>query len=393
MTEVVTKPARDAAQAAAGDAAPVTSQPRAALTQARRVIVKIGSRLLAESPAGRPAAIADQIVELRRRGVEVVVVSSGAIALGVRQLRLPGRPHDLPGQQAAAAVGQSRLMQHWEHAFAVHDVTIGQVLLTHDDFGDRKRFLSARLTMRALLDHGVVPIINENDTVGTEEIRFGDNDQLAALVCNLIAADALVILTDVEGVRDANGVRMPIVHDIDREAAPVATGSVSGVGSGGMASKVGSARIVTRTGVPAIVAPGREPDVLLRVLAGADIGTLFLPGPGVLSARKHWIAYGARPAGRLIIDDGAARALRDHGKSLLPAGLVAVEGEFDLGDTVSIFVAAAAGGTGPELARGLAAYPSADLRKISGLQSAAIEARLGYKSIDEAIHRDDLVIL
>ena len=359
------------------------------LRQARRVVVKIGSRLLAESPAGRPAAIADQIVELRRRAVEVVVVSSGAIALGVRRLRLPGRPRELPALQAAAAVGQSRLMQHWEHAFAVHDLAIGQVLLTHDDLGDRRRFLSARLTLRALLDHGVVPIVNENDTVATDEIRFGDNDQLAALVVNLVSADALVMLTDVEGVRDAAGVRMPIVRDIEREAVPVAGGSTSGVGLGGMASKVSSARIVTRTGVPAVVAPGREPDVLPRVLAGADLGTLFVPGDDVLSARKHWIAYGARPSGRLVIDDGAARALRDHGKSLLPAGIIGVAGEFDLGDTVSVVV----GAGGSELARGLVAYPAADLRKISGLQSAAIEARLGYKSIDEAIHRDDLVLM
>jgi glutamate 5-kinase len=364
-------------------------EPRNQLTQARRVVVKIGSRLLAESPASRPAAIADQVVELRKRDVEVLIVSSGAIALGVRRLRLPGRPHELPALQAAAAVGQSRLMQHWEHAFAVHDLAIGQVLVTHDDLGDRRRFLSARLTLRALLDAGVVPIINENDTVATEEIKFGDNDQLAGLVVNLISADVLVMLTDVEGVRDAAGVRIAIVRDIEREAAPVATGSTSGVGSGGMASKVSSARIVTRTGVPAVVAPGREPDVLTRVLAGADVGTLFVPGAEVLSARKHWIAYGAKPAGRLIIDEGAGVALRDHGKSLLPAGVVAVEGDFDLGDTVSVVVT----GTDGELARGLAAYPAGDLRKISGLQSAAIEARLGYKSIDEAIHRDDLVIL
>lgn len=364
---------------------------RAQLATARRVVVKIGSRLLADSPAGRPAAIADQVVALRAQGIEVIVVSSGAIALGIRRLRLPGRPGELPGLQAAAAVGQSLLMQHWEHAFAVHDVAIGQVLVTHDDLGDRSRFLSARLTLRALLDHGVVPIINENDTVASEEIKFGDNDQLAALVCNLVSADALVILTDVEGVRDATGVRMPIVRDIDREAVPVAGGSTSGVGSGGMASKVGSARIVTRTGVPAIVAPGREPDVLLKVLAGADVGTLFLPAPkgtATLSSRKHWIAYGAKPDGRLVVDDGAVRALVDGGKSLLPAGVREVHGEFSLGDTVSVVSAA-----GVEIARGLVAYPAADLRKISGLQSAAIEARLGYKSIDEAIHRDDLVIL
>ena len=275
-----------------GGGAQVVTAERAVLVNAKRVVVKIGSRLLAESPASRPATIADQVVDVKRRDVEVVIVSSGAIALGVRRLKLAARPTDLPGLQAAAAVGQSRLMQHWEDAFAAHDLAIGQVLLTHDDLGDRRRFLSARQTLRALLDHGVVPIINENDTVATEEIKFGDNDQLAALVCNLVSADALIILTDVEGVRDANGVRMPIVHDIDREAAPVAGASTSGVGSGGMASKVGSARVVTRTGVPAIVAPGREPDVITRVLGGADVGTLFVPPPRApsLAARKHWIA-------------------------------------------------------------------------------------------------------
>ncbi|MBS1124277.1 MAG: glutamate 5-kinase, partial [Deltaproteobacteria bacterium] len=363
-------------------------QARAALTSAKRIVVKIGSRLLAESPASRPATIADQVIELRRRGVEVVIVSSGAIALGIRRLRLAGRPTDMPGLQAAAAVGQSQLMQHWEHAFAAHDVVIGQVLVTHDDLGDRRRFLSARLTLRALLDQGAVPIINENDTVATEEIKFGDNDQLAALVCNLVSADALVILTDVEGVRDAAGIRMPIVRDIDREAVPVAGGSTSGVGLGGMASKVGSARIVTRTGVPAVIAPGREPDVLVRTLAGADVGTLFPPTGDVLSSRKHWIAYGAKPVGKLTVDEGAVRALKQAGKSLLPAGIVRVEGDFELGDTVSVVTAA-----GVELARGLVAYPAEELRKISGLQSSGIEARLGYKSLDEAIHRDDLVIL
>jgi glutamate 5-kinase len=361
---------------------------RASLAAARRVVSKIGSRLIQEAAASRPATIADQVVELRRRGLEVVIVSSGAIALGLPRLGMTQRPTEMPALQAAAAVGQSRLMQHWEHAFGAHDVEIGQVLVTHDDLGDRKRFLSARHTLRALLDHGVVPIINENDTVAAEEIKFGDNDQLAALVSNLVSAEALVILTDVEGVRDANGVRMPIVRDIEREAAPVAGKSGSSVGSGGMASKVGSARIVTRTGVPAIVAPGREPDVLVRVLAGADVGTLFVPGSGILSSRKHWIAYGAKPAGKLVVDDGAARALRDGGKSLLPAGIVSVDGDFDLGDTVAIVTR-----DGAELARGLAAYPGDDLRKIQGLHSAGIEARLGYKSIDEAIHRDDLVIL
>lgn len=361
---------------------------REQLVNAKRVVVKIGSRLIQEAPASRPATIADQVAELRRRDIEVVIVSSGAIALGLPRLGMKQRPHDMPELQAAAAVGQSRLMQYWEHAFGAHDIEIGQVLVTHDDLGDRRRFLSARLTLRALLDMKCVPIINENDTVATEEIKFGDNDQLAALVCNLVSADVLIILTDVEGVRDASGVRMPIVRDIEREAAPVAGGSTSGVGSGGMASKVGSARIVTRTGVPAVVAPGREPDVLVKVLAGADVGTLFVPGSSVLSSRKHWIAYGAKPVGKLLIDDGATKALREGGKSLLPKGIVKVEGDFELGDTVSILTR-----EGVEIGRGLAAYPGNDLRKIQGLHSAGIEATLGYKSIDEAIHRDDLVIL
>ncbi|MEO6773937.1 MAG: glutamate 5-kinase [Kofleriaceae bacterium] len=360
---------------------------RAALTQAKRVVIKCGSRLIAEAPASRPATIADQVVELRARGIEVVIVSSGAIALGIGRLRLAARPTELPGLQAAAAVGQSRLMQHWEHGFGAHGVEIGQVLLTHDDLGDRRRFLSARLTLRALLDHGCVPIINENDTVATEEIKFGDNDQLAALVCNLVSADALIILTDVEGVRDAAGVRMPIVRDIEREATPVAKGSTSGVGSGGMASKVGAARIVTRTGVPAIIAPGRETAVLVRVLAGEDIGTLFVPAKRDLSSRKHWIAYGARPAGTIAIDAGAARAITEQHRSLLPAGIVDVAGEFGAGDTVSI------AHDGNEIARGLVAYGAGELRGIQGLQSAAIAAKLGVKSAEEAVHCDDLVVL
>lgn len=365
------------------------SERTVALAGVRRVVVKIGSRLLAESPAGRPAAIADQVAHLRARGLEVVIVSSGAISLGVRALGLTGRPTDLPTLQAAAAVGQNRLMQQWQHAFAAHEIVIGQVLLTHDDLGDRSRFLSARNTLRALLDQKVVPIINENDTVATEEIKFGDNDQLAALVCNLASADLLIILTDVEGVRGGDGLRLPVIRDIDREAAPVAGhASGDGIGSGGMASKVSSARMVTRTGIPAVVAPGRLPTVLLDVVAGEDLGTLFIPRGDVLSARKHWIAYGSRPAGRLVVDDGARRALVELGKSLLPRGIVAVDGDFGLGETVSVLT-----GDGAEFARGLAAYDADALRKIRGLRSADIEATLGYRSLDEAIHRDDLVIL
>lgn len=358
--------------------------------EARRVVIKLGSRLLNESPAGRPAALADEIAYLRgARNLEAVVVSSGAIALGVRAMGLERRPQDLPSLQAAAAVGQGRLLQHWEHAFAAHDITIGQVLVTHGDISDRTRFINARHALRALLDAGVVPVVNENDSVAVEEIKYGDNDLIAALLCNVISADALIVLTDVEGVRDASGQRIPVVRDIDSEAAPVAGGSTAdGVGSGGMASKVQAAKVAARAGVPTVIAPGRRPNVIAETLGGGDIGTLFVPDESKVSSRKHWIAYGPRPAGRIVVDDGAHRALTENGRSLLPAGVTSVEGDFDLGDIVSLVNRA-----GTEFARGLAGYKAADIRRIRGLQTSAIEATLGYKYLDEVIHRDDLVLV
>ncbi len=372
-----------------GDSASPRSA-RAALAAARRVVVKIGSKLLAESPAGRPAVLADQITALRRdRGIEVVIVSSGAISLGIRALGYSQRPTELPALQAAAAVGQGRLTQYWEHAFAAHGVTIGQVLLTHDDLSDRTRFLNARHALRSLLDADVVPIINENDTVAVDEIKWGDNDLLAALVCNLISADGLIALTDVDGLRDHAGQRIPTVVDIDNEAAPVAGGAdPDGAGSGGMASKVQAAKIAAKSGVPTAIALGSDPAVLLRALSGDDIGTLFVPAPSRLTSRKHWLAYGARPTGRLVVDAGARRALVEQGRSLLPAGVVEVQGEFALGDIIGLVDT-----QGTEFARGLAGYPSGDMRRIRGLRSADIEATLGYKYLDEAVHRDDLVLL
>jgi glutamate 5-kinase len=360
---------------------------------AQRLVVKVGSRLISDSPAARPAAIADELAALRAaRGVEAVVVSSGAITLGVRALGLAQRPTEMPMLQAVAAVGQRALLQHWEHAFAAHRILIGQVLLTHDDIGDRTRFLNARHALRALLGAGVVPIINENDTVAVEEIRYGDNDLLAALVCNLVSADALVVLTDVDGLHDAapsaGGKRIPVVRDVDTEAAPVAGGAVrGGVGSGGMASKVQAARMANRSGIPAVVAPGRDPRVLARVLAGEDVGTLFVPGTRIPS-RKHWIAYGGRPAGRIRVDAGARRALTELGRSLLPAGVTEVAGGFSIGDMVSIL-----DDTGAEFARGLTSYGADELQRIKGKHSSDIAATLGYKYVDEVVHRDDLVIL
>ena len=372
------------------DPAPDTAQGRALMQEARCVVVKVGSRLLAESPAARPATLADEIAHLwRARGVRFVVVSSGAIAMGVRVLRAPGRPKDLPAQQAVAAVGQGRLMQHWEHAFAAHDIRIGQLLLTHDDIADRKRFLNARHTLRALIEMDCVPVINENDSVAVEEIKYGDNDRLAALVCNLISADALLLLTDVEGLRGADGVRMPVVRDIQREAEPVARGSsTDGVGSGGMASKVQAAKAAARSGVPSMIIPGRESGILTRALGGDDVGTLFLPEKARLSSRKHWIAYSSKPSGRLVVDAGALVALTERGKSLLPAGVLEVQGAFGMGDVISLVTA-----DGREFARGLAGYRSEDVARLCGRQSSDIEHTLGYKYLDEVVHRDDLVLL
>lgn len=363
---------------------------RMRLRDARCVVVKVGSRLLSESPAARPAALADEIAHLSRaRDTHFVIVTSGAIAMGVRVLGLRERPADLPGLQAAAAVGQGRLMQHWEHAFAAHDMRIGQLLLTHDDIADRKRFLNARHTVRALLDLGCIPVINENDSVAVEEIKYGDNDRLAALVCNLISADALFLLTDVEGLRGADGTRISVVSDIERQAEPVAGGSSSDrVGSGGMASKVQAAKAASRSGVPCVIIPGREPHILTRVLGGDDVGTLFTPSGTRLSSRKHWIAYSSRPVGRLRVDAGAHRALVEHGKSLLPAGVISVEGAFEVGDVISLCTEA-----GQEFARGLAGYRAVEVARIQGLRSADIEVSLGYKYLDEVVHRDDLVLL
>lgn len=365
---------------------------REALQRARRIVVKVGSRLLSDSPIGRPAAIADELAALRSR-IEVVVVSSGAIALGRRVLGMDRRPRDLPTLQAAAAVGQTRLMQSWEQAFAVHGVHTAQVLLTHDDLADRRRFLNARHALRAMIDAGVVPVVNENDTVAVDEIRWGDNDLLAALVCNLISADALVILTDVDGLHDAppgdGGKRIPLVPDIDLDREwRTAAADPSGVGSGGMASKVQAARSAARHGVATAVVAGARPQILRDTLAGVDLGTLFVPSRDRMSSRKHWIAYGARPHGRLVVDDGAHNAVARLGKSLLPAGIAEVEGAFDMGDIVSL-----ATKQGLEFARGLAGYGAADLRRLKGLQSSDIEATLGYKYLDEVIHRDDLVLL
>ncbi len=369
------------------------AEPRAALRGVRRVVVKIGSRLVA-GHRGMTGAVAADVRALRERGVQCVVVSSGAIAFGVRDLELPERPRDLPRLQAAAAVGQGRLVDEWRRAFSAHGLTAAQVLLTHDDVRSRGRYLNARHTLLALLDLGAVPVINENDTVSVDEIKFGDNDRLAALVCSLVEADLLVILTDVDGLYDADpaagGHLIPEVRDIDREAVPVAGGTTSGVGTGGMASKVQAAKIAGRFGVPTIVASGRRARPVVPLVDGAPEGTVFWPSLSRLQSRKHWIAYALKPAGRLVVDAGARRALVEGGKSLLPSGVAAVEGSFEAGEAVAILEAG-----GGEFARGLSAYSSHEIEQIRGHRSDEIRDQLGMRSSygDEVVHRDDLVLL
>lgn len=362
---------------------------RPPLPPVRRVVLKAGSRILAEQIDERAAALAADIAWARERGVEVAFVSSGAIALGMRRLGITTRPHELAELQACAAVGQGQLMQRYDKAFSAHGLVVGQVLITHDDLASRGRFLSARRTLRALLDRGAVPIINENDTVAVEEIKFGDNDLIAALIANLVEADLLVVLTDVAGLLDGPGGKLiPLVRDVAAEAGH-ATGSVSGVGSGGMASKVQAARAAGRFGVPTVVTSGRDAGPLQALLSGEERGTLFLAEPERrLQARKHWIAYALRPVGTLVIDEGAVRALKELGKSLLPSGIREVRGDFALGDPVAITDA-----SGREIARGLVEYGAAEVREIMGKRTSDIERILGYRSGDEVVHRDDLVLL
>lgn len=359
---------------------------RNGLREARRVVVKIGSRSLAgEHAEARFAAVAAQLAAERSPGRAVVLVSSGAIAMGIERLGLGGRPKSIAKLQAAAAAGQSRLMRAWEEAFAAHGVHVAQVLLTHADLADRDRYLNARASIDALLEFGAVPVINENDTVAVEEIRFGDNDQLAAMVATLVGADLLVLLTDVEGLLDDGGHRVPVVRD-DQAVEPLIRPVTDGVGTGGMASKVDAARRATRRGVPVVIADARHDGVVARILRGEDVGTLFLPQGAALASRKHWIAFTLKPRGAVLVDGGAAAAVALHKKSLLPAGVVGVRGDFEPGDAVRIV-----GPDGREIARGLARYGTRDVARLAGARTSDIEMRIGRYGGDEIVHRDDMV--
>ena len=367
---------------------------RAELKTAKRVVIKIGSRLLAEETDARVTSLAAEAKALRDRGVDVVIVTSGAIALGWRRLGYAEKPRTIPGLQAAAAVGQGHLIHAYQRALAAHGLTAGQVLFTHDDVRNRRRYLNARLAFGELLARGAVPVVNENDTVSVDEIKFGDNDRLAALCTSLVEADALVILTDVDGLYDGDpksgATLIPEVRDIDREAVAVAGASSGGFGTGGMASKVQAAKIAARFGVVTVVASGRRERPVTSILDGGDAGTVFWPSPSIdrLQARKHWLAYALKPAGTLVVDAGARRALTDGKKSLLPSGVKRAEGRFGAGDPVRVVDE-----TGAEFARGLVAFDAEEIEKIAGRRSADLAALLGYATADEVIHRDDLVLL
>ena len=359
------------------------------VSTARRAVVKIGSRTLASD-----AAVYDRIATAvcGAAPLEVVVVSSGAIALGLKVLGLKSRPREMAKLQACAAAGQSRLMRRYEEAFERAGGRVAQVLLTHADLADRTRANNARGALDALLELKTAPIINENDTVAVDEIRFGDNDQLAALVAALVSADLLVLLSDVEGLLDENGARVPVVHDVEREAlplvdrAPVIAGRES-VGTGGMASKLEAARRGTLAGAAVVIADARSETSLRDVFAGKDVGTLFVPHHDRLAARKHWILFTLRPRGALVVDAGAAHALETKGGSLLAVGVLGVRGGFGAGDAVQIIDP-----TGREIARGLVALAAIDVARIAGKRANEVEATIG-RAVDAVVHRDDLVVM
>jgi glutamate 5-kinase len=368
------------------------------LAAAGRLVIKIGSSLVTNSGQGLDhdalAAWAEQIASLTQRGREVIVVSSGAIAEGMRRLNWIKRPHAIHELQAAAAVGQMGLVQAYESCFGKHGLIASQVLLTHDDLADRKRYLNARSTLRTLLELGVIPVINENDTVVTDEIRFGDNDTLAALVTNLVDADALVILTDQAGLytadprKDATAELVRSAAAGDRALERMAGNAGSEIGRGGMLTKIIAAKRAARSGAHTVIASGREPGVLVRLAEGESIGTELVATTTSIAARKQWLADHLQVRGRLELDAGAARALRDEGKSLLPIGVHALTGEFGRGEVVSCIDP-----DGREIARGLVNYSAAESRRILRTPSTEIEAKLGYIDEPELIHRDNLVLL
>lgn len=367
------------------------------LGHVRRVVVKLGSSVVTtENGLDRKIIknLADDIHAMRNTGKEFIIVSSGAIAAGVRRLGLKEGARTIPQKQAAASVGQSRLMTAYDEAFGRYGIRVGQLLLTRDDLTHRQRYLNARNTLTTLLSWGVVPIINENDTVVVDEIKLGDNDNLSALVAVMASADLLITLTDIEGLMDcdprvnSDACLIPVVENITPELRDLAGGTSSSVGRGGMASKLEAASKAQLSGIPMIITRGKVENVIARALAADPCGTLILPAKEKMSARKSWIRYNLRPEGALRVDDGAAHVLLHGGKSLLPIGIVEVEGSFEDGAAVDVMDI-----NGRKIAVGLVNYSSEEMKKIAGRQTAEIDWVLGYRRYDEAIHADNLVVL
>lgn len=366
------------------------------LQNVKRIVIKIGSGVITDNEGLDTELIqtlCDDVVRLYDRGYEVVIVSSGAVAAGKSDLGIRGRPETIPLQQAAAAIGQSRLMRTYKDAFRRHGRTVGQILLTRDDLANRRRFLNARNTLMTLLEHRAIPVVNENDSVVVDEIRFGDNDNLSAMTTNLVEANLLVIMSDVDGLYDANphlnpdAKLIPLVERVDETVEKMAGESTSMTGTGGMSSKIKAARRASLYGVGVAIVNGRTVNILSRLLDGEEIGTYVLPASNRLTARKHWIAFTKKPRGKLLLDDGACRALVERGKSLLPSGIARIEGVFDRGDAVRLCDL-----DGNEVAKGVINYAQAELERIKGKKTTDIEAILGYKYSDEIVHRDNLVL-
>ncbi|MCG2704744.1 MAG: glutamate 5-kinase [Candidatus Omnitrophica bacterium] len=362
-------------------------------------VVKIGSSVLAKDSGGidedRIKDIAEQVGAVRKKGLAVILVSSGAIAAGIKILKLGARPESLPDVQACAAIGQAEMMKKYEEAFRRVDLLVAQVLLTQDDINDRERYLNARNTLFALLAQDIViPIINENDTVSTEEIKFGDNDRLSSLVASLIGADKLIIMSDVDGlykIDRKDKTKKSVMRRVDAitdEIESLVIDEASKFGVGGMASKLQAAKIVTNAGIECVILNGKKKNILLDYFSGEEVGTVFVSKQPRIGARKRWIAYSLKPAGTVKVDNGAKEVLIKKNRSLLASGIIGTSGKFGAGDAVGI-----TDEHNTEFARGIANYSSSDINKIMGTNTKDIEKILGYKYKDEVIHRDDLVIL
>jgi glutamate 5-kinase len=371
---------------------------RRPLQKNKRIVIKIGSSIIASYEKGlreeRMAEIAEEVAALRTEGHEIFLVSSGAILCGMEKLGLTRRPKIIPLKQAAAAVGQSRLMWAYERHFERFQINVAQVLLTREDIADRKRFINARNTLMTLLEHDILPIINENDTVTVDEIKLGDNDNLAAQITHLVDASLLVILSDVDGLftadprKNPEATLIPLIEEVTPEIERVAgePGAISG--TGGMATKVQAAKNVAAYGVTTLIINGTVSSLMRRAFQGESIGTLFLPKPVRLTSKKHWIAHSLKVKGEVVLDAGAVEAILKKGKSLLPSGIREIVGKFEVGDAIRCLTP-----DGKEIAKGLTNYSASEMMLIKGIHSSEIEKKLGYKSTDEVIHRDHLVIL